>query len=592
MPRRRMMENNPNNKESLSPRDRSLVEEYYELSHRVLRLGSRGLPRGEFLRGLFTLLMDFSGCDAIEFRLRDGGFCYYAENVGGASSNFRFGIIDGVRTEEGLVLPCIDADLPLERLYCDLLRGRLGRGEPYSTDGGAFWTGDVSATLVRPPEADGAARAAPLKLPGDYQSLVAVPFTVGADDLGLLVLKARPKSFFGRTEAEFFEGVAQNVGVAVADRRTHWALGERVKEMTCLYGIAEIASRPGISAREVYEGAVRLLPPAMQYPDITVGRIVIDGEVYSSGEMEDTPYKLSADVVVDGVTRGVVEVQYKEAKLDYEPGVFLREEQNLLDAIARQIGLVIENRMAEDERVRLQEQLRHADRLATVGQLAAGVAHELNEPLEIILAFSQLVNENPDLPEQMARDLEKILAASLNAREIVKNLLIFAREMPTIESTVDLSEIAAEALSFLEPRFLHENIECVLEIAGNIPPLTADPGQLGQVVVNLVVNAVQAMPEGGTLTVRARADLEYAYLEVEDTGIGIPDDVKRSIFLPFFTTKEVGKGTGLGLPVVHGIVTAHGGNVDVESEPGRGSRFVVRFPLRPPGGKEDSGGNG
>lgn len=586
------MKGDSKDKEPLSARDRSLVEEYYELSHRVLRLGSRGLPRGEFLRGLFTLLVDISGCDAIEFRLRDGGFCYYAENVGGASSNFRFGIIDGVRTEEGSVLPCIDADLPLERLYCELLRGRLDRGEPYSTYGGAFWTGDASATLVRLPEAGGAARAAPLKLPGDYRSLIAVPFAVGADDLGLLVLKARPKDFFGRTEAEFFEGVAQNVGVAVADRRTHWALGERVKEMTCLYGIAEIASRPGVAPKEVYEGAVRLLPPAMQYPDITFGRIVVDGEVYSSAGMEETPYKLSADVVVDGMKRGVVEVQYKEAKLDYEPGVFLREEQNLLDAIARQIGLVIENRIAEEERVRLQEQLRHADRLATVGQLAAGVAHELNEPLEIILAFSQLVNESPGVPEQMARDLEKILAASLNAREIVKNLLIFARQIPTIESTVNLGEIAAEALSFLEPRFLQDNIECVLEFAGNIPPLTADPGQLSQVVVNLVVNAVQAMPEGGKLTVRARADREYAYLEVEDTGIGIPDDVKRSIFLPFFTTKEVGKGTGLGLPVVHGIVTAHGGEVEVESEPGRGSRFEVRFPLRPPRGKEDSGGNG
>jgi two-component system NtrC family sensor kinase len=566
------MENNLNNKETLSARARSLVEEYYELSHRILRLGNRGLPRGEFLRKLFTLLTDFSGCDAVEFRLRNGGFCYYAENVGGAGSNFRFGIIDGVRADDGLLLPCIDADLPLERLYCCLLRGRLGRGEPYLTEDGAFWTGDVSATFVRP-EGEGDAPPQALDLPGDYRSLIAVPFTVGADDLGLLALKAREVNFFGREEAEFFEGVAQNVGVAVADRRTHWALGERVKEMTCLYGIAEIASRPGVSAQEVFEGAVRLLPPAMQYPEITVGRIVIDGEVYSTEEMEDTPYRLSADVVVDGVKRGIVEVQYKEAKMDY-------------DAVARQIGLVIENRKAEDERVRLQEQLRHADRLATIGQLAAGIAHELNEPLEIILAFSQLVNESPGASEQTTRDLEKIMAASLKARGIVKNLLIFARQMPTIESTVDLSDIAADALSFLEPRFLHENVECILEIAGNIPPLKADPGQLNQVVVNLVVNAVQAMPDGGKLTVRTRADDECAYLEVEDTGTGIPDEIKPSIFLPFFTTKEVGKGTGLGLAVVHGIVAGHGGDVAFESEAGRGSRFVVRFPFGSAGGKE------
>lgn len=566
-----------------------LIDDYYELSHYILRLGNRGLPRGEFLREAFALLIEASGCDAVEFRLRDGDFCYYAEMTGGAARNFRFGVIDGIAHEDGKVLPCADDDTPTERLCRDVLRGGFEAGQPCFTEKGTFWTGRAAETSVKGSSAGGAARAAPLKLPGDYQSLVAVPFTVGADDLGLLVLKARPKDFFSRMEAEFFEGVAQNVGVAIADRRTHWALGERVKEMTCLYGIAEVALRPGISAGEVFREIVRLLPPAMQYPDITLGKIVIDGVVYATGEGEDAPYKLSADIVVNGEKRGIVEVQYKEAKLDYEPGVFLREEQNLLDAIARQIGLVIENRMAEEERARLQEQLRHADRLATVGQLAAGVAHELNEPLEIILAFSQLVNESPGVPEQMARDLEKILAASLNAREIVKNLLIFARQIPTIESTVNLGEIAAEALSFLEPRFLQENIECVLEFAGNIPPLTADPGQLSQVVVNLVVNAVQAMPEGGKLTVRARADREYVYLEVEDTGIGIPDDVKRSIFLPFFTTKEVGKGTGLGLSVVHGIVTAHGGSVSVETEPGRGSRFEVRLPRWPPEREEGRG---
>jgi two-component system NtrC family sensor kinase len=557
-----------------------LVEDYYELSHLILRLGSRGLPRGEFLREAFSLLLQFSGCDAVEFRLRDGDFCYYAEMTGGASRNFRFGIIDGIPGEDGKALPCGADDAPLERLCRDILRGGIANGQPCFTEKGTFWTGGAGETPVEGVSVAGG-EAASYKVGGGYASLIAAPFFVGREDVGLLLLKSRRKYAFGRAEAEFFEGVAQNVGVAIADRRTYWKLGERVKEMTCLYGIAEVASRPGISSGEVFREIVRLLPPAMQYPDITVGRIEVDGVVYATEEGEDAPYELSADILVNDERRGIVEVRYKEAKLDYEPGIFLREEQSLIDAIGRQISLILENRQAEEERAKLREQLRHADRLATIGQLAAGVAHELNEPLEIVLAFSELVRGHANVPGQMARDLDKILAASLQAREIVRKLLLFARQVPTIKSFVNLSDITSEAVSFLAPRFNKENVDCVMALAEGIPELTADPSQLHQVVVNLVVNAVQAMPGGGTLTVSTRFDEDNVYLAVEDTGVGMSEDVKKSIFLPFYTTKEVGQGTGLGLPVVHGIVTAHGGSVAVESGPGRGARFEVRLPLRP-----------
>ncbi len=568
-----------------------LIDDYYELSHHILRLGNRGLPRGEFLREAFALLIEASGCDAVEFRLRDGDFCYYAEMTGGAARNFRFGVIDGIANEDGKVLPCADDDTPTERLCRDVMRGGFEAGQPCFTEKGTFWTGSAAETSVVGSSAGGEASAAPYPVGGDYGSLIVAPFSVGEEDVGLLLLKSRQENFFGRAEADFFEGVAQNAGVAIADRRTRWKLGERVKEMTGLYGIAEVASRPGISAGEVFREIVRLLPPAMQYPDITVGKIVIDGVVYATEEGGDAPYKLSADIVVNGENRGIVEVQYKEAKLDYEPGIFLQEEQSLIDAIAHQIGLILENRQAEEERSRLQEQLRHADRLATIGQLAAGVAHELNEPLASVLSFAELLKENAGLSAQGTKDLSTILTAALHARVVVRQLLFFAREVPTIKQAVDVGSVVEEALSLLQSRFDKENVECELKLAPDIPKTVADPAQLHQVVVNLLVNAFQAMPGGGRLTVRTTADDEYVYFAVEDTGVGMSEDVKKNIFLPFFTTKEVGQGTGLGLPVVHGIVTAHGGSVSVETEPGRGSRFEVRLPRRPPEreeGREES----
>jgi signal transduction histidine kinase len=568
-----------------------LIDDYYELSHYILRLGNRGLPRGEFLREAFALLIEASGCDAVEFRLRDGDFCYYAEMTAGTARNFRFGIIDGIAHDDGKLLPCADDDTPTERLCRDVMRGAFEAGQPYFTEKGTFWTGNAGETSVQGFSANGKPSPPPYPVDGDYESLIAAPFAVGEEDVGLLLLKSRQGNYFGRTEAEFFEGVAQNAGVAIADRRTRWKLGERVKEMTCLYGIAEVGSRPGISAEEVFREIVRLLPPAMQYPDITVGKIVIDGVVYTTEEGEDAPYKLSTDIVVNSENRGIVEVQYKEAKLDYEPGIFLREEQSLLDAIARQIGLILENRQAEEERARLQEQLRHADHLATIGQLAAGVAHELNEPLASVLSFAELLQDDPNLSSQGAEDLEKILTASLHAREVVWKLLFFAREVPTIKKAVNLSDSVEEALSLLISRFDKENIDCVLDLWPETPEIVADPAQLHQIIVNLVVNAIQAMPDGGELTVRTAADEESIFLSVEDTGVGMSEEVKKNIFLPFFTTKEVGQGTGLGLAVVHGIVTAHGGSVGVDSVPGRGSRFQVRIPLHSPTDINESGGN-
>jgi signal transduction histidine kinase len=220
--------------------------------------------------------------------------------------------------------------------------------------------------------------------------------------------------------------------------------------------------------------------------------------------------------------------------------------------------------------------------LATIGQLAAGVAHELNEPLGNVLGFAQLIKKGPELPEQTARDIDKILAAALHAREVVKKLLIFARQMPTVKSSVDLSAVAEEAYSFLASRLEKENIACVLALRPDLPRVVADPAQLRQVVVNLIVNAFHAMPQGGTLTLATGVDAECVSVAVQDTGVGMTEEVRKKIFLPFFTTKDVGRGTGLGLAVVHGIVASHGGSIDVQSEPGKGSRFEVRLPRQGP----------
>jgi signal transduction histidine kinase len=243
------------------------------------------------------------------------------------------------------------------------------------------------------------------------------------------------------------------------------------------------------------------------------------------------------------------------------------------------VSLLLELRETEREKMRLEQQLRHADRLATIGEMAAGAAHELNEPLGSILGFAQLAKNSPGLPIQAEHDIEKIVNAALHAREVIRKLLLFARKLPTRKAPCNLNHLVREGLYFLESRCAREGIGLVRKLDDRLPEITADSGQLHQVLVNLVVNAIQAMPRGGMLTIGTAFNGSRVQLAVEDTGIGMSEAVVKQLFIPFFTTKGAGQGTGLGLSVVHGIVTSHGGTILVDSQRGKGSRFVVSLPL-------------
>ena len=370
---------------------------------------------------------------------------------------------------------------------------------------------------------------------------------------------------------------------------TKAALAERVKELTCLYGIAQIAGQPDILLEGIVQRIVELLPPAWQYPETAFARIILDGTPYTTQGFRECRQKQTAEIIVGGVPRGVVELVYAEEKPDLDEGPFLKEERNLIDAVARQVALIVERRQAEEDKLKLHDQLLHADRLATIGMLAAGVAHELNEPLGNILGFAQLAKKGGGVPGSAKQDIEKIEAASLHAREIIQKLLVFARQAPPNKAQVDLNQVVEDGLYFFEARCAKEGIELVRLLSADLPEITADPAQLNQLLVNLVVNSLQSMSGTGRITVETRLCNSNVYLIVEDTGAGMSKEVLEKIFVPFFTTKDVGQGTGLGLPVVHGIVTAHGGSIDVESKVGHGTRFEIQLPVGEPKDTEENG---
>jgi signal transduction histidine kinase/ActR/RegA family two-component response regulator len=262
----------------------------------------------------------------------------------------------------------------------------------------------------------------------------------------------------------------------------------------------------------------------------------------------------------------------------------------LVDAHER---IEAQNRSLEQTVRERTERLLQSEKIAAMGSLLAGVAHELNNPLAILSGQAQLLRETME-PQQITRRSDKIHEAADRCVRIVRNFLALARQRPPERADMRLNQVVQGAVELLAYELRTEGVEVVLDLAADVPKLWADSHQLHQVVVNLVANAQQAMrhsrgPRTIALTTRYDAGRARVWLDVMDTGPGIPPEALAKIFEPFFTTKPPGEGTGLGLSLCRGIVEEHGGTLAVESELGQGARFVIELPVlaRPSVGRRD-----
>lgn len=549
------------------------------LSEAILRHVNSGISRIEFLQELVKVVLNYSECDAVELRVRREDQCFRCEATRRAVQPVSLEVTRCGPQEKDSLLAGARKGNDVDEL-CQMIVGKRSRRLTQSlTKGGSFWTGDLRRSLPLVLRRERGAGTRAVRGAGRCHSLAVIPLTVADETIGLLQLRSRKKDFFREFDIDCYESIAQTMATALVSQLAHASLRERIKELTCLYSLAQLVERPGIQLEGILRGTVELLPAAWQYPEIAAARIVFDGRSYATARFDHCVQKQSVDLAVKDQHRGGIEVGYTQERPELDEGPFLKEERSLIDTVARQIALLVERREAAEDRGRLQDQLRHADRLATIGQLSAGVAHELNEPLSNILAFAQLAGKEPGVPRQVSEDLGKIVRTSLHAREIIKKLMLFARQMPPRKTRVNLNAVIEEGLYFLESRCSKEGVAVQRRLAADLPEIVADPSQLNQVLVNLVVNALQAMPKGGTLTIATHAAGSHVVLTVEDTGVGMAEEILGRIFTPFFTTKSIHEGTGLGLPVVHGIVVSHGGMISVHSTLGQGSQFEIRLPL-------------
>jgi len=287
----------------------------------------------------------------------------------------------------------------------------------------------------------------------------------------------------------------------------------------------------------------------------------------------------TANALVLGPVRHVVAMAQKviggdlSARVGMRPpgemGVLCRAVDSMAHAVAEREELL---------QLATRQQIGRSEQLASVGRLAAGVAHEINNPLTGVLAFADMMRDKENLDEQDREDLETIIRETKRVREIVRGLLDFARETPFVQKPLDINELIGQTLRLLGNREAFQQIYMVEDLGEHLPLVNVDRNQLQQVLLNLALNACEAMPAGGTLLVNSSSSNGRVVVKITDTGCGIRREQLDRIFEPFFTTKPVGKGTGLGLSVSYGIVQQHGGTLEVESEIGKGSTFIIGLP--------------
>ena len=273
--------------------------------------------------------------------------------------------------------------------------------------------------------------------------------------------------------------------------------------------------------------------------------------------------------------------QWADGNLDYRVETTQKDE---IAELTDTFNLMASSLKERDDRLKeyTHQQIMKSERLATLGQLAAGVAHEINNPLGAILMYAHLSLEEMPVEDSQRRNLDKVVGEATRCKDIVRGLLDFARQSEPSVEEADANEILKRTLSLLRNQALFQNIKITTTFSPSLPKAMMDTGQIQQVFTNIFLNAAEAMDGEGELIVATRTanDGEFVEIEFTDTGCGIPRENLEKIFDPFFTTKEVGRGTGLGLAVSFGIIAKHQGTIEVESHIGKGTTFIMRLPLK------------
>ncbi|CAL65706.1 sensor histidine kinase [Christiangramia forsetii] len=354
-------------------------------------------------------------------------------------------------------------------------------------------------------------------------------------------------------------------------------LEERVKELSCLYEVSSAIRKHSDSISFTLEEICRITQQAWLFPHSAVVQLKLEDYSILTSDLPEKNIFQGSDIQLFNENKGFIKVYYDITQLDN--AYFLNEEQKLLDKIAIEISEFFERREILRKEKLLKRSAERNDRLSILGEITAGIAHELNTPLGNILGFAELIKSSTK-ENQTKKDTNKIIKAAIYSREIVKKLMFFACEMPQHKEFIKIKPIIDQTLNLLSQNFQKANVRYNFEIDNPDIEPQIDTIQFTQVLFNLLINAIYISPEKSQISLEVSSFETHFILEIKDEGSGIPADLKSKIFEPFFTTKPVGEGSGLGLSVVHGIIKSHRGEIITFDNKPTGTVFQIKLPLK------------
>ncbi len=551
------------------------AERSLRASLRFLEAIHRNTEMKPLLEAYVSEIRDYTGCDSVGVRVLDGegGIPYLAY--------------------EGFSPEFYESESPLsikkDRCMCiNVIRGDTNPALSFYTEGGSFYINGTSRFLATVKEEEKGRTRNVCNLMG-YESVALVPFRRGKQILGLIHAADHRENMVPLETVEMLERAAMQLGPAIERVRAEEALRKSRATLQSFYdssplmmGVTEIAGGDIIAVHGNAAIARFFGIGPEELPNLTWTGLGVPAEVN----------RLWAGNCLLSRTEGAA------VRFEYEhpsPAGMLRIAVTVAFLGNSGAGRPMFSFIAEDvtERRKLEEQFIQAQKMEAVGLLAGGVAHDFNNILSTVVGYSHLALMKTREADPMRHDIQQILESAERAAALTQSLLAFGRKQTVNLRAIDMNEVIRKFETFLH-RLIREDISIVMTCAGGVLPVMADMGQIEQVIMNLVTNARDAMPDGGKIAIETKSvslDLEsveahgygrtgdYALVMVSDTGPGMDEETKSRIFEPFFTTKEQGKGTGLGLSMVYGTVKRHDGFINVYSEPGNGTTFKIYFPL-------------
>lgn len=354
-------------------------------------------------------------------------------------------------------------------------------------------------------------------------------------------------------------------------------LEERIKELSCLYEVSSALRKHTDSIADTLWEICYSTQRAWMFSDIAIVHLKYEDHEFITSGIPDKNISQESIITVAGEAKGFLKIYYD---LGLHPAAyFLEEEQKLLDKIALEIEQFFERQDTKKKEEVLRRSAERNDRLSILGEITAGIAHELNTPLGNILGFSELIKSQTK-DKQVQADSEKIIKAAIYSREVVKKLMFFACEMPQNKKWILVKPVIEQALRLLGQNFKKAQVHYEFRIDNNQLKAQLDSIQFTQILFNLLINAIYVSPPKGKITIEIKSNSEAFEMRIIDQGPGIPEKLKSKIFEPFFTTKPVGEGSGLGLSVVHGIIKSHRGEIVTFDNPPAGTVFQINLPLK------------